>query len=70
MAQGKQAVRTDKVRTPCTQKYQCAGLGNILRDIMAKRIRKPEVRKAQRGQAVCSTLSRLLILLISGPSST
>merc|ERR1712000_582870 len=41
-----------KKRTRRAQKFQCAVVGATLQDIMAKRNQKPEVRKAQREQAV------------------
>merc|ERR1712179_64890 len=41
-----------KKRTRRTQKYQRAIVGASLTDIMAKRNVKPEVRKAQREQAI------------------
>merc|ERR1719248_187821 len=41
-----------KKRTKRTQKFQRAVVGATLQDIMAKRNQKPEVRKAQREQAV------------------
>merc|ERR1712045_900131 len=41
-----------KKRNKRTQKFQRAVVGATLRDIMAKRNQKPEVRKAQREQAV------------------
>merc|ERR1712066_1216458 len=41
-----------KKRTKRTQKFQRAVVGATLQDIMAKRNHKPEVRKAQREQAV------------------
>merc|ERR1712128_121780 len=41
-----------KKRTRRTQKFQRAVVGATLQDIMAKRNQKPEVKKAQRGQAV------------------
>ncbi|KAJ0178767.1 hypothetical protein K1T71_005542 [Dendrolimus kikuchii] len=41
-----------KKRTRRTQKYQRAIVGASLSDIMAKRNMKPEVRKAQREQAI------------------
>merc|ERR1712221_3507 len=41
-----------KKRTRRAQKYQRAIVGASLTDIMAKRIMKPEVRKAQREQAI------------------
>merc|ERR1712212_509396 len=43
---------TSKKRTKRTQKFQRAVVGATLQDIMAKRNQKPEVRKAQREQAV------------------
>merc|ERR1711893_471831 len=43
---------TSKKRTKRTQKFQRAVVGATLQDIMAKRNQKPEVRKAQRDQAV------------------
>merc|ERR1739842_35903 len=39
-------------RTKRTQKFQRAVVGVTLQDIMAKRNQKPEVRKAQREQAI------------------
>merc|ERR1712051_566448 len=41
-----------KKRTKRTQKFQRAVVGATLQDIMAERNQKPEVRKAQREQAV------------------
>merc|ERR1712079_751934 len=41
-----------KKRTNRTQKFQRAVVGATLQDIMAKRNQKPEVRKAQREQAI------------------
>nr|ALS05094.1 60S ribosomal protein L24 [Centropages tenuiremis] len=41
-----------KKRTKRTQKFQRAVVGASLNDILAKRNQKPEVRKAQREQAV------------------
>ena len=41
-----------KRRNKRTQKFQRAVVGATLQDIMAKRNQKPEVRKAQREQAV------------------
>merc|ERR1712214_19153 len=41
-----------KKRTKRTQKFQRAVAGATLQDIMAKRNQKPEVRKAQREQAI------------------
>merc|ERR1711934_1174580 len=41
-----------KKRTKRTQKFQRVVVGATLQDIMAKRNQKPEVRKAQREQAV------------------
>ena len=41
-----------KKRTRRTQKHQRAIVGATLTDIMAKRNMKPEVRKAQREQAI------------------
>merc|ERR1712142_701195 len=41
-----------KKRNKRTQKFQRAVVGATLADIMAKRNQKPEVRKAQREQAV------------------
>merc|ERR1719192_1229644 len=43
---------TSKKRTRRTQKFQRAITGASLSDIMAKRNQKPEVRKAQREQAI------------------
>merc|ERR1712107_282935 len=43
---------TSKKRTKRTQKFQRAVVGATLQDIIAKRNQKPEVRKAQRDQAV------------------
>ncbi|XP_076064540.1 ribosomal protein L24 [Oratosquilla oratoria] len=43
---------TAKKRTRRTQKYQRAIVGASITDIMAKRNMKPEVRKAQREQAI------------------
>ncbi|KAK7060687.1 60S ribosomal protein L24 [Halocaridina rubra] len=43
---------TSKKRTRRTQKFQRAIVGASLTDIMAKRNMKPEVRKAQREQAI------------------
>merc|ERR1711894_111320 len=41
-----------KKRNKRTQKFQRAVVGATLQDIMAKRNQKPEVRKAQREQAI------------------
>merc|ERR1712088_791564 len=41
-----------KKRTKRTQKFQRAVVGATLRDILAKRNQKPDVRKAQREQAI------------------
>merc|ERR1712203_166795 len=41
-----------KKRTKRTQKFQRAVVGATLQDIIAKRNQKPEVRKAQREQAI------------------
>jgi large subunit ribosomal protein L24e len=41
-----------KKRTKKTQKFQRAVVGATLADILAKRNQKPEVRKAQREQAI------------------
>merc|ERR1719192_2064242 len=41
-----------KKKTRRTQKFQRAVVGATLQDIMAKRNQKPEVRKAQREQAI------------------
>merc|ERR1712038_523637 len=43
---------TAKKRTKRTQKFQRAVVGATLQDIMAKRNQKPDVRKAQREQAI------------------
>merc|ERR1712152_41194 len=43
---------TAKKRTKRTHKFQRAVVGATLQDIMAKRNQKPEVRKAQRDQAI------------------
>jgi large subunit ribosomal protein L24e len=43
---------TAKKRTKRTQKFQRAVVGASLTDILAKRNQKPEVRKAQREQAI------------------
>merc|ERR1719393_585447 len=43
---------TSKKRTKRTQKFQRVVVGATLQDIMAKRNQKPEVRKAQREQAI------------------
>merc|ERR1712055_131608 len=43
---------TAKKRNKRTTKFQRAVVGATLQDIMAKRNQKPEVRKAQREQAV------------------
>merc|ERR1711878_84863 len=43
---------TAKKRTKKTQKFQRAVVGATLQDILAKRNQKPEVRKAQREQAI------------------
>ena len=42
----------NKKRTKKTQKFQRAVVGATLQDILAKRNQKPEVRKAQREQAI------------------
>ncbi|XP_038220110.1 60S ribosomal protein L24 isoform X4 [Zerene cesonia] len=47
-----QEVEQAKKRTRRTQKFQRAIVGASLSDIMAKRNMKPEVRKAQREQAI------------------
>merc|ERR1719192_1869997 len=47
-----QQEETSKKRTRRTQKFQRAITGASLSDIMAKRNQKPEVRKAQREQAI------------------
>lgn len=49
-----QEEETSKKRTRRTQKFQRAIVGASLTDIMAKRNMKPEVRKAQREQAIRS----------------
>merc|ERR1712105_424250 len=51
---GKKGIEEDvaKKRTKRTQKFQRAIVGASLNDILAKRNQKPEVRKAQREQAV------------------
>ena len=41
-----------KKRTKRTQKFQRAVVGATLQDILAKRNQKPDVRKAQREQAI------------------
>ncbi|XP_059092744.1 large ribosomal subunit protein eL24-like [Tigriopus californicus] len=43
---------TAKKRTKKSQKFQRAVVGATLQDILAKRNQKPEVRKAQREQAI------------------
>merc|ERR1712158_212632 len=43
---------TAKKRTKKTQKFQRAVVGATLQDILAKRNQKPDVRKAQREQAI------------------
>nr|ACO12385.1 60S ribosomal protein L24 [Lepeophtheirus salmonis] len=43
---------TSKKRTKRTQRFQRAVVGATLQDILAKRNQKPEVRKAQREQAI------------------
>ena len=43
---------TSKKRTKRTQKFQRAVVGATLQDILAKRNQKPDVRKAQREQAI------------------
>ena len=43
---------SSKKRTKKTQKFQRAVVGATLQDILAKRNQKPEVRKAQREQAI------------------
>merc|ERR1712010_426681 len=43
---------TAKKRTKRTQKFQRAVVGATLQDILAKRNQKPDVRKAQREQAI------------------
>ena len=47
-----QEEETSKKRTKRTHKFQRAVVGATLQDIMAKRNQKPEVRKAQREQAI------------------
>nr|ACY71250.1 ribosomal protein L24 [Chrysomela tremula] len=47
-----QEEETTKKRTRRTQKFQRAIVGASLNDIMAKRNQRPEVRKAQREQAI------------------
>ena len=47
-----QEEETSKKRTKRTTKFQRAVVGATLQDIMAKRNQKPEVRKAQREQAI------------------
>jgi large subunit ribosomal protein L24e len=47
-----QTEETSKKRTRRTTKFQRAITGASLSDIMAKRNQKPEVRKAQREQAI------------------
>lgn len=47
-----QEEETAKKRTRRTQKFQRAIVGASLNDIMAKRNQRPEVRKAQREQAI------------------
>ena len=43
---------TTKKKTRKTQKFQRAIVGASLTEILAKRNQKPEVRKAQRDQAI------------------
>jgi large subunit ribosomal protein L24e len=43
---------SSKKRTKRSQKFQRAVVGATLSDILAKRNQKPEVRKAQREQAI------------------
>lgn len=47
-----QEEETQKKRTRRTTKFQRAVVGATLQDIIAKRNQKPEVRKAQREQAI------------------
>merc|ERR1712004_643199 len=47
-----QEEEASKKRTERTQKFQRAVVGATLQDIMAKRNQKPEVRRAQREQAI------------------
>lgn len=47
-----QVEETTKKRSRRTQKFQRAIVGASITDIMAKRNMKPEVRKAQRDQAI------------------
>lgn len=47
-----QEEETTKKRTRRTQKFQRAIVGASLNDILAKRNQRPEVRKAQREQAI------------------
>lgn len=47
-----QEEETTKKRTRRAQKFQRAIVGASLNDIMAKRNQRPEVRKAQREQAI------------------
>uniref|UniRef100_A0A8C6I012 Large ribosomal subunit protein eL24 n=1 Tax=Mus spicilegus TaxID=10103 RepID=A0A8C6I012_MUSSI len=47
-----QSEEIQKKRTCCAVKFQRAVTGGSLADIMSKRNQKPEVRKAQREQAI------------------
>lgn len=49
-----------KKRTRRTQKFQRAIVGASLTDILAKRNMKPEIRKAQREQAIKYTFFSLV----------
>merc|ERR1712142_638100 len=51
-----------KKRTRRAQKYQRAIVGASLTDIMAKRNMKPEVRKAQREQAIRAAKEKIRLL--------
>lgn len=52
-----------KKRTRRTQKFQRAIVGASLTDILAKRNMKPEIRKAQREQAIKYAFFRLYLFL-------
>ena len=53
-----------KKRTRRAQKFQRAIVGASLTDILAKRNMKPEIRKAQREQAIKYVFFRLSIFLL------
>ena len=57
-------LQVSKKRTRRNQKFQRAVAGTTLSDIMAKRNQKPEVRKAQREQAIRFVCMGFLLLLL------